>query len=112
MAVAAASAVVMNLVLIPLIGIFGAALSTLLSYLLLALLSGGASQRHYPVPWQLGRGAVILGIGGALSAAALLGPDHTLWRVACLLAYPPILVAARVVVPSEARAALASLLRR
>jgi O-antigen/teichoic acid export membrane protein len=112
MAVAAASAVVMNLVLIPLIGIYGAAISTLLSYLMLALLSGGASQRHYPVPWQLGRGAVILGVGGALSAAALLGPDHSLWRVACLVAYPAILVAARVVVPSDARAALASLLRR
>jgi O-antigen/teichoic acid export membrane protein len=112
MAVAAAAAVVMNVLLIPVIGMFGAAVSTLLSYLLLAVLSGGASQRHYPVPWQLGRAVVVLGVGGALSAAALLGPDHTLWRIACLLAYPPVLVAARVVVVSDARAALASLLRR
>ena len=112
MAGAAAAAVVMNVVLIPVIGIFGAAVSTLLSYLLLAVLSGGASQRYYPVPWQLGRAVLILAVGGALSAAALLGPDHTLWRVACLLAYAPILVASRVVVPSDARAAVASLLRR
>ena len=109
---AAAAAVVMNVILIPVIGIFGAALSTLLSYLLLTVLSGGASQRYYPVPWQLGRAVIVLGVGGALSAAALLGPDHTLWRLACLLAYAPVLVAARVVVLSDARAALRSLLSR
>jgi O-antigen/teichoic acid export membrane protein len=112
MAVAAASALVMNVALIPLIGMFGAALSTLLSYGLLAALSGYVSHRHYPVPWQLGRAAAILGIGGGLSAAALLGPDHALWRVACVLAYAPILVAAHVVAPSEARAVIGSLLRR
>jgi O-antigen/teichoic acid export membrane protein len=112
MGVAAASAVGLNLVLIPVIGIFGAATSTLASYLLLTVLSGGVSQRHYPVPWRLGRVSAILGVAGALSAAALLGPDHTLWRVGCLLAYAPILVALRVVVPSEARAVLGGLLRR
>ena len=94
------------------IGIFGAAVSTSASYLLLAVLSGVVSQRHYPVPWQLGRATVVMGVAGALSAAALLGPDHTLWRIGCVLAYPPVLVALRVVVPSDARAALASLLRR
>ena len=112
MAVAAAAAVIMNVLLIPVIGIYGAALSTLASYLLLALLSGAASQRHYPVPWQLGRALAVLGIAGGLSAAALFGPDHTLWRVGCVLAYVPLLLAGRVVAPSEARAVLDSLLRR
>jgi O-antigen/teichoic acid export membrane protein len=112
MAVAAAAAVVLNVVLIPVIGIFGAAVSTLASYLLLVVLSGGVSQRHYPVPWRLGRAAAILGVAGGLSAAALLGPDHTLWRVGCVLAYAPILVVLRVVVPSDAIAVVGGLLRR
>jgi O-antigen/teichoic acid export membrane protein len=112
MAVAAASAVVLNLVLIPLIGIFGAAVSTLASYLLLAVLSGAVSQRHFPVPWRLDRAVAILGVAGALSAAALLGPDHALWRMGCALAYAPTLVLLRVVVPSDAIAVLRSLLRR
>jgi O-antigen/teichoic acid export membrane protein len=112
MAVAAAAAVVLNLALIPPIGIFGAAVSTLASYLLLAVLSGAVSQRHFPVPWRLDRAVAILGVAGALSAAALLGPDHTLWRVGCALAYAPVLVLMRVVVPSEAIAVLRNLLRR
>lgn len=112
MAVAAAAAVVMNLALIPAFGIFGAAVSTLLSYLLLAVLSGAMSQRHYPVPWQLGRGSAIVVIAGALSAVALLGPDHVLWRVGCALAYGPILMALRVVELEDARAVWASLRRR
>lgn len=112
MAVAAAAAVLLNVLLIPVIGILGAAVSTLASYLLLAVLSGAVSQRHYPVPWQLGRASAILGLAGALSAAALLGPDHTLWRLGCALAYMPILLASRVVVPSEAGEVVARLLGR
>lgn len=112
MAVAAVAAVIFNLALIPVLGIFGAAVSTLASYFLLAVLSGAVSQRHYPVPWRLGRAAIILGVAGVLSAAALLGPDHTLWRIGCVLAYAPILVALRVVVPSDALSVLRSLLRR
>jgi O-antigen/teichoic acid export membrane protein len=112
MAVAAASAIVLNLVLIPVIGIFGAAVSTLASYLLLAVLSGAVSQRHFPVPWRVDRAVAILGVAGALSAAALLGPDHTLWRVGCVLAYAPVLVLMRVVMPSDAVAVLRTLLRR
>ena len=112
MAIAAATALVLNLALIPLIGMFGAALSTLLSYALLAALSGSVSQRHYPVPWQLGRAIAVLGIAGGLSGAALLGPDHALWRIGCVLAYAPILLATRIVAPSEARAVVGSLLRR
>ena len=111
MAIAAAAAVVMNVALIPVIGMFGAAVSTLVSYALLAGLSGWVSQRHYPVPWQLGRAVAILLVAGGLSAAALFGPDHALWRIGCVLAYAPILIATRVVAPSEARTVLGSLLR-
>ena len=111
MAVAAAAAVVMNVALIPVLGMFGAAVSTLVSYALLAGLSGWVSQRHYPVPWQLGKAAATLLVAGGLSAAALIGPDHALWRIGCVLAYVPILVATRVVAPSEARTVARSLLR-
>ena len=111
MGVAAAACVLMNLALIPLLGMFGAAISTLGGYLVLAVLSGSVSQRYYAVPWQLGRAAVIILLAGGLSAAALLGPDHALWRIACAAAYLPLLFGLRVVHPSQARTVL-RLLRR
>lgn len=112
MGVAAAVTVVLNLLLIPQIGIFGAAVSTLAGYLLLALLTGSVSQRAYPVPWQLGRSAIILLVAGGLSAAALLGPDHVLWRIATAAAYVPLLLGLGIVRPSQGRALLGLLRRR
>ena len=108
MLVAAGVALGLNLVLIPLLGMYGAAISTVVGYGLLVILAGWQSQRLYPVPWQLGRAVVILGLAAALSALALLGPDHTLWRVGAILLYPPILVGTGIVRPTQAR----QLLRR
>jgi O-antigen/teichoic acid export membrane protein len=110
--VAAGVAVILNLVLIPMLGMYGAAISTVAGYGLLALLAGWQSQRHYPVPWQLGRAAAILGLSAGLSALALVGPDHTLWRLGCLLLYPPILIGAGMVRPTQARQLLRALWRR
>ena len=73
---------------------------------------GWQSQKLYPVPWQLGRAVVILGLAAALSALALLGPDHTLWRVGAVLLYPPILVGTGIVRPTQARQLLHVILRR
>lgn len=89
---AAVANVVLNLALIPLIGPMGAALSTLLSYALLAAVGGAASQRIYAVPWDLGRVGILLGLAMALAAAALLGPDHVGWRLACIAAYPAVVL--------------------
>jgi peptidoglycan/LPS O-acetylase OafA/YrhL len=91
---------------------YGAAVSTVIGYGLLAILAGWLSQRHYPVPWQLLRAVVILGLAAALSALALLGPDNPLWRVGAILLYPPILIGTGIVRPTQARQLLRALLRR
>jgi O-antigen/teichoic acid export membrane protein len=112
MGAAAAVSLVLNLILIPPLGIFGAAISTLIGYLVLAVLSGWMSLRHYPVPWQLGRATAILATAGGLSALALVGPDHVLWRLGCLLLYVPILLGTGVVRTTQGRQLLEAIRRR
>ena len=112
MGAAAALTVVLNLLLIPTLGMYGAALSTVAGYLVLALLTGTVSQRHYRVPWQLGRAAAALVIAAGLSAAALLGPDNALWRIACVLPYVPLLLLLRVVSIAQGRTLLGVVRRR
>jgi O-antigen/teichoic acid export membrane protein len=112
MGVAAATTVVLNLVLIPIWGIFGAATSTVVGYLLLVALSGGLSQRLYPVPWQVGRATGTLAIAVALTTAALLGPDHVVWRLGCVALYPALLLGLRIVRIENARTLMAALRRR
>lgn len=90
---AALANLVINLATIPTFGYIAAGWSTLASYALLAILTGAAARRYYPVPWDYPRvlGAVSLGLG--LSAAGLIGPDTLPWRIVCFLAYPVALVA-------------------
>ena len=109
--IAALTSLVLNLVLIPVLGMFGAAISTSIGYGVLAVLSGVLGQRHYPVPWQLGRGVAIVILAAALSAVALLGPDHAAWRVGCIIAYLPLLLALRIVDLAQLRSVM-SLVRR
>lgn len=112
MGVAAAATVILNLVLIPLLGIYGAAVSTAVGYVLLVTVSGVVSQRHYPVPWQIGRALAVLGLGVGLAAAALLGTDHVAWRLLCVAAYPVLLLGLRIVHLEGARTLIAVLRRR
>lgn len=112
MGLAALTGVVANLVLIPIFSYLGAAVATLIAYGVLVVASGRASQRYYPVPWRVSRALIILGVAGALSAAALLGPDHLLWRLACVAAYPPVLLASGVLSIRQLRAVRAALSRR
>lgn len=65
-AIAAIINVVANLVLIPLYGSVGAALSTLIAYALLAVIGYFVNQRIYPVPFEIGRFFVGLFSGVAL----------------------------------------------
>lgn len=111
MGVAAAASIVLNLVLIPVLGMYGAAISTIAGYALLVLVSGRLSQRRYPVPWQLGRALLIVGVAAGLSAAALVGPDYVAWRLLCVAAYPAILLGLRIVRIDGARTLLAVLRR-
>jgi hypothetical protein len=89
----------------------GAAVSTILSYGLLAAVAGRVSQRWYPVPWELGRVLAILVLGMALSALALLGPDHVAWRIGCIVAYPVIAIGLRIL-PAGVLRTLTDLVRR
>lgn len=111
MAVAAAATLILNLILIPIMGMYGAAVATVAGYLLLAIIAGVVSQRYYPVDWELGRAISILLIAVALSAAALLGPDHALWRIGCVVAYVPILLGLGIVKLSQGRTLLSALRR-
>jgi len=52
-----------NLVLIPLYGAMGSALSTLLAYILLALITYLVNQRLYPIPYEVGIFTVELLVG-------------------------------------------------
>jgi hypothetical protein len=80
-------------VTVPRFGFMAAASSTLISYALLAILTGAASQRFYPVPWDYPRVLGAIGLGMALSAAGLLGPDALAWRILCFLAFPVVVLA-------------------
>jgi len=63
--IAALTNVGLNLVLIPLYGSMGAALSTLLAYAILASIAYIVNQRIYPIPFEIGTfiTALVLGIG-------------------------------------------------
>jgi O-antigen/teichoic acid export membrane protein len=77
--------VLLNFLLIPRFGIGGAAVATLVTYTLVAIVAGVVSQRLYRVPWELGRivpcgmacllaltGGLLLPVGGTASIAGKL----------------------------------------
>lgn len=55
--------VAVNLILIPLFGAMGAAASTLIAYMVLALAAYIVNQRLYPIPFEIGRFALAFVIG-------------------------------------------------
>jgi O-antigen/teichoic acid export membrane protein len=109
---AALANLALNLLLVPAIGIYGAGIATIAGYGLLTASSGLVSQRYYPVPWDLPRVFGALALGGGLAAAALLGPDLLIWRLACIAAYPLAVVVLRIVSAADVRRALAPVRRR
>ena len=56
----AIATIILNLILVPIIGILGSALTTLVAYGGMALAAYFMGQRHYPVPYQLSRILVYL----------------------------------------------------
>ena len=110
--VAAALAVGLNLALVPPFGYIGAAISTLVTYAVLAVLTGYVGQRYYPVPWPLVPVVSSFALGLGLAAAALGGPDNVLWRLGCCVVYVPLLLVLRLVRFDELIAARDALLRR
>lgn len=64
--VAAVSNLALNLVLIPTYGAMGAAVATLLAYIVLALVAYIVNQRIYPLPFEVGKFALAFLLGVAL----------------------------------------------
>ena len=62
--VATIANVALNLILVPAWGIVGAGVALIASYLIVIVLIYGVSRRIFPIPWQWGRLAVVVGAGG------------------------------------------------
>ena len=72
--IGAAITVIANLILIPFLGMMGSAIATLISYAGMALLLYRKSRAVYPVPYQVGRGMLMILIAAAL---VMLQPAFT-----------------------------------
>jgi len=97
--VATAANIVLNLVLIPPLGIVGAALALVASYLVVLVLMYAFTQRLFPVPYEWGRLALLFAVASSLVAAGELllptgGAIGLVSRIAVWLAYPLVLWAA------------------
>lgn len=90
--------VALNLVLVPPLGIAGAGLALVASYLVVVALMYGFTQRLFPVPYEWGRlGRVLVAAAAVVAAGELLLPtdgiDGFVSRAALLAAYPLLLFA-------------------
>jgi O-antigen/teichoic acid export membrane protein len=110
---ALAANVALNLILVPPLGIVGAGLALVASYVVVLALMYGFTQRLFPVPYEWGRlarvvltSAVLVGVGELLLPTA--GFAGLLGRIALLAAYPLVLLATGFFTPAE-RAWLSSL---
>jgi O-antigen/teichoic acid export membrane protein len=111
----AAANVGLNFVLIPRMGIIGAAWATLIAYPMMFVLAVVAGQRAYRIPYDWGRMALALGVALVLSfGEPFVETDGLLGTLALklgvLFAYPVILLLCGFVVPAE-RAMLRRALR-
>ena len=90
--------IVLNLILIPSHGIVGAGIALVASYAVILVLMYVLTQRLFPVPYEWGRLALLVGVTAATVAVGeLLLPDHGLGgfalRTALWLALPAVLLA-------------------
>jgi O-antigen/teichoic acid export membrane protein len=98
--------VALNLVLVPPLGIVGAGIALLVSYLVVVALMYGFTQRLFPVPYEWGRLARVVLVSTALVALGELllpteGALGLLGRVALWLTYPAVLLLGGFFTPEE-----------
>ena len=96
-----------NYLLIPLMGIMGAAIATLASYAVMAVLLYVTVQRVYPVQYEIGRiGKVALSaaIVYALYLVVQSWPLSVLWKVLLLVLFGALMYWMKFLVPSELKA--------
>ena len=105
----------LNLALVPPLGIVGAGIALVASYLAILLITYVLTQRLFAVPYEWGRLALAAAVAGGLAAAGSLAlPNHgalpLVGRAALWLAYPALLAALGFLTPEERRS-LKGLLR-
>jgi O-antigen/teichoic acid export membrane protein len=61
--------IVMNVILIPVMGYMGSAITTFMAYLFMTTLSFLIGQKHYPVPYHVAKGSFYLFLAGGLILA-------------------------------------------
>jgi O-antigen/teichoic acid export membrane protein len=98
-AAAAATNLAADFLLIPVLGMIGAAWATVASYGVMAALGAAVSQRVHPLPFRLAPFAFVGGAAAVVFALSRLAPE-ALWpavafKAAALLLFPAMLVAAR-----------------
>ena len=86
----------LNIALIPLWGIVGAAIATLTAQLIYWLITYYYSQKEYPIPYEINKILIMLVVGGILSCAGLVINDLSLplrliIKSACIISFPFIL---------------------
>ncbi len=105
---ALAANVALNLLLVPTLGIAGAGIALVASYLVVLALMYGFTQRLFPVPYEWGRLARVVSVSAALvGLGELFLPSEgflgLLLRALLWLAYPPALLAVGFFSPTERR---------
>ena len=94
--VATIANVILNLILVPAWGIVGAGVALIVSYLIVIVLIYLVSRRIFPIPWQWGRLAVVVGaavvlVGGGEALLPTDGAVGFLSRALLFALYPVIL---------------------
>jgi O-antigen/teichoic acid export membrane protein len=75
----------LNLIFIPIFGMWAAAWNTLIAYFTLAALLYVLIQRHYPIPYEWRRVWLILGCGGVIYLLSLIPIFEHYWYLKLLL---------------------------
>jgi O-antigen/teichoic acid export membrane protein len=86
----------LNFMLIPKLGIWGAALTTVISSLLISVISYFVSQKFYPVKYEIGKMFIVFAVGSALYLTSGLLADANIYfgiglKVVLCLSFPIIL---------------------
>ncbi len=115
--VAAATNIVLNLALIPWLGMVGSAIASLSVSLFTAWLIYRVSQRDYPIPFETGKVGLTIALGLALMALGLAVDSGQWWldvllKLGILVAYVFALPLLGIVTPRELSIAQGALRRR